>query len=117
MGIGVRDGRWDGWGYWKHGTASLLKVSSCFPKDLQFYKGTNRERGVLIVVVFIKFMMGTGRRIITVLHVSVVSARSVLAIIRDNFLYIIIINIINQQSNTKNADNTPSFMTFCIKLI
>ena len=28
MGIGVRDGRWDGWGYWKQGTASLLKVSS-----------------------------------------------------------------------------------------
>ena len=41
-------------------------------------------------------------------------ALSVLSIIRDNFLYIIIINIINQQSNTKNADNSPHFMTFCI---
>ena len=41
--------------------------------------------------------MGNGRRIITEPHVSVVSALSVLAIIRDNFLYIIIINIINQQ--------------------
>ena len=55
-------------------------------------------------------MMGTMRRIITVLHVSVVSARIVLAIIRDNFLYIIIINIINQQSNAKNADNTRDFL-------
>ena len=41
-------------------------------------------------------------------------ALSVLSIIRDNFLYIIITNIINQQSNTKNADNSPHFMTFGI---
>ena len=44
---------------------------------------------------------------VTMLHEGVVTAPGVLAIIRDNFL-----DIINQQSNTKNADNSPGFMTF-----
>ena len=44
---------------------------------------------------------------VTVLHEGVVTAPGVLAIIRNNFL-----DIINQQSNTKNADNSPGFMTF-----
>ena len=44
---------------------------------------------------------------VTMLHEGVVTAPGVLAIIRNNFL-----DIINQQSNTKNADNSPGFMTF-----